>query len=186
MRISLLVALRTACITVLGIFHASSALNPRSMPLAVHSNPVYRSRGFGRNELVTTHLRSPDTMASLVGSRGAAARVLRGTPGILSGLPPVAYLLTRNASSRAPITDKTRILEKPAKFNPPSHGSRRVRPRAYPGAPLGEQEREAQNEKRYPNMMPPEGSFSRWFLTNRTLHLWITLVRSPQLFHTPR
>lgn len=30
--------------------------------------------------------------------------------------------------------------------------------------------------KRYPNMMPPEGSFMWRFLTDRRLHMWITLV----------
>jgi len=28
-------------------------------------------------------------------------------------------------------------------------------------------------------MMPPEGSFMHWFLTDRSLHLYITLVRKP-------
>ena len=28
--------------------------------------------------------------------------------------------------------------------------------------------------------MPPEGSFMRWFLTNRSIHVWITLVAPPQ------
>jgi hypothetical protein len=27
-------------------------------------------------------------------------------------------------------------------------------------------------------MMPPEGSFMHWFLTNKMLHTWITVVRS--------
>lgn len=29
--------------------------------------------------------------------------------------------------------------------------------------------------KKYPNMMSPEGSFMHWFLTNRYIHLWITM-----------
>jgi len=91
------------------------------------------------------------------------------------------YLLrpVRNASTRAPETDKSRILEKPAKFNPPSHGSRRVRPRSYPGPRITDAEREAMKTKRYPNMMPPEGSFLWRFLTDRKLHMWITLVTFP-------
>lgn len=91
---------------------------------------------------------------------------------------PSHVLLRHASSSKAHITEKPRILEQPARFNPPSHAShapRRARPRAY-GAPLSDAERDAQAEKRYPNMMPPEGSFMHRVLTNRTLHLWITLV----------
>jgi len=83
----------------------------------------------------------------------------------------------RTASTRAPETDKSRILERPAKFNPPSHGSRRVRPRSYPGPRITDAEREAMKAKRYPNMMPPEGSFLWRFLHDRRIHMWITLVR---------
>lgn len=88
----------------------------------------------------------------------------------------------RMSSSSSAITDKSRILEKPARFNPPSHGSRRVRPRAYPGPRLSEAEVEQQRTKRYPNMMPPEGSFMFRVLTNRSLHLWITLVSFCRVF----
>ncbi|KAK3704249.1 hypothetical protein LTR37_013923 [Vermiconidia calcicola] len=79
----------------------------------------------------------------------------------------------RYASTTPP---KPRVLEKPERFNPPSHPSRlRTKPRQYPGPPISEHEREAQKTRRYPHMMPPEGSFMRWFLTNRILHMWITL-----------
>ncbi|KAJ8607317.1 hypothetical protein MRB53_040415 [Persea americana] len=88
---------------------------------------------------------------------------------------PRAVRSLRYASTTAPETNKARILEKPTKFNPPSHGSRRVRPRLYPGPRLSEEELERQKTKRYPNMMPPEGSLMHRILTNRSLHLWITL-----------
>ncbi|MCJ1359125.1 MAG: hypothetical protein MMC33_009125 [Icmadophila ericetorum] len=86
----------------------------------------------------------------------------------------------RNSSTITPkgqVTQphKPRVLEKPSKFTPPSHGARRVQPRQYPGAPLSEHERSAMQTKQYPHMMPPEGSFMRWFLTNRSIHLWITM-----------
>ena len=71
-----------------------------------------------------------------------------------------------------------RVLEKPSRFNPPSHPSRRAArgpARAYPGPPLPEAARRAQATRQYPNMMPPEGSFGHWFLTNRSIHIWITL-----------
>ncbi|KAK5168330.1 uncharacterized protein LTR77_006899 [Saxophila tyrrhenica] len=77
----------------------------------------------------------------------------------------------RHASTTPP---KPRVLEKPERFNPPSHGSRLPRrqpPRAYPGAPLTPE----QHRRRYPNMMPAEGTWMHSFLTNRMLHVWITL-----------
>ncbi|KAK4551809.1 hypothetical protein LTR86_010895 [Recurvomyces mirabilis] len=78
----------------------------------------------------------------------------------------------RNASSQPP---KPRLLEKPERFNPPSHPSRiRAKPKYY-GAPLSEHERQAQKERRYPHMMPPKGTFMHWFLTDRSLHLYITM-----------
>ncbi|KAI4187365.1 MAG: hypothetical protein L6R41_002868 [Letrouitia leprolyta] len=83
----------------------------------------------------------------------------------------------RNASTGlAP--SKPRVLEKPAKFRPPSHPQRLVKqrtPRQYPGPPLSEVQRAEQRIKRYPNMMPAEGTFMFWFLNSRLLHMGITL-----------
>ena len=84
----------------------------------------------------------------------------------------------RHASNSAPITDKSQILEKPTRFNPPSHGARRVQRKLYPGPRLSEEDVVRHKTKRYPNMMPPEGSFMHSFLTDRRLHLWISLVRT--------
>jgi hypothetical protein len=68
------------------------------------------------------------------------------------------------------------VLEKPARFNPPSHGARlRKDPPRYPGPALSQEQRSAQQTKKYPNMMPPPGSFMHWFLNDRTIHLYITL-----------
>lgn len=71
------------------------------------------------------------------------------------------------------------VLEKPTKFNPPSHGARRRKeaPR-YPGPQLSEQEAAAQKTKKYPNMMPPAGTFMHWFVNNRGIHIYISLVCS--------
>ncbi|KAL9639987.1 MAG: hypothetical protein Q9164_000565 [Protoblastenia rupestris] len=79
----------------------------------------------------------------------------------------------RFASSR---TSKPRVLEKPTRFNPPSHG-RRIKehiPRHY-GPELTQQQEAAQETRQYPNMMPPKGTFMHWFLTNRGIHTWITM-----------
>ena len=71
-------------------------------------------------------------------------------------------------------------LEQPDKFRPPSHPARlsrrNQRPMNYPGIPLTPQEREVQKTKRYPHTFPPEGTWLNWFLNNRAIHLFITLV----------
>lgn len=70
------------------------------------------------------------------------------------------------------------VLEKPARFNPPSHGSRLKRnhvPRHY-GPELTAGERLAQSQKNYPGMMAPEGTWAHWFWNSRLLHTMITMV----------
>lgn len=70
------------------------------------------------------------------------------------------------------------ILEKPEKFNPPSHGARlpkKTTPRHY-GGDLSAGEVQAQKKKDYPGLAPPDGSWSHWFLHSRSLHLILTMV----------
>lgn len=75
-----------------------------------------------------------------------------------------------NSNARPP------VLEKPEKFNPPSHGARLRNPAPrYYGPQMTEKELNQQKKKKYPNMMPPEGSFMHWFLHNKMIHLWISL-----------
>ncbi|KAI1004568.1 hypothetical protein K3495_g3643 [Podosphaera aphanis] len=82
-----------------------------------------------------------------------------------------AFLL-RKASSKA----KPLVLEKPTKFNPPSHGARLRSPVSrYLGPPPSAEEIARQKVKKYPNMMPPPGSFMHWFLHNKVIHLWLSL-----------
>lgn len=80
-----------------------------------------------------------------------------------------------NSSNNNP--DKPIVLEKPAKFNPPSHGTRlpRKQPRHY-GGNTTEDERIAQKRREYPGTLPPEGSSAYKFIHNRNFHLAITLV----------
>jgi len=86
-----------------------------------------------------------------------------------------------------PQESKPIVLEKPAKFNPPSHGSRRLKPAPrYPGPNLSAEEKEIQKSKKYPNMMAPEGSFVHWFLHDRSIHLYITIVRYPYAWRRVR
>ena len=91
-------------------------------------------------------------------------------------------LLNRRASTSTKSTRATRLLAKPMRYNPPSHPSvvKRARPTPqYYGPELTREQKVAQEEKWYPNMMPPEGTFLHWFLSDRSLHLWITMVSIP-------
>ena len=88
-------------------------------------------------------------------------------------------LTVRNASHKAPKkSSKPLVLEKPSKFRPPSHPSRlRKETPRYPGPQLSEEQLAAQKSRKYPNMMPPEGTFMHWFMNNKTIHMFISLVR---------
>ena len=91
--------------------------------------------------------------------------------------PCPRLLPCRYASTSIP-EPRTIRLEKPAKFNPPSHGKRLKAslPRHF-GPQLTQQQKVEQAKKKYPRMMPPPGTFMFWFLTSRGLHMFISLVR---------
>lgn len=75
-------------------------------------------------------------------------------------------------------SDKPIVLEKPLKFNPPSHGSRlrnKTLPKHY-GAVITPEELSAQKMKSYPGVMAPEGTWQHFFWHSRMLHTCITLV----------
>lgn len=90
-----------------------------------------------------------------------------------------SLLMVRQASKVTkppPKNSKPLVLEKPAKFNPPSHGSRlRKEPPRYPGPQLSAEEAARQGMKKYPHLMPPPGTFLHWFLNSRSIHIYITL-----------
>ena len=94
-----------------------------------------------------------------------------------SGLP----VRIRFASSSGPARDKDGkpiVLEKPERFNPPSHGSRlpkRTTPRHY-GGDLSASEAQAQRVKDYPGLMAPKGTLSHWIWTSYWLHSAIAMV----------
>jgi hypothetical protein len=71
------------------------------------------------------------------------------------------------------------VLEKPERFNPPSHGARlpRSTPKHY-GGPLTTDEVRAQAKKSYPGLPPPPNTWSHWFINSRGVHMFITLVSS--------
>jgi hypothetical protein len=105
-----------------------------------------------------------------------ALKPSRDLPTIVALQGRAPRLSIRNASTAIP--PKTIVLEKPDKFRPPSHPQRlnRKPPRQYPGPPLSESERQAQKTRRYPHMFPNEGTPLHWFLTNKWIHMWISLV----------
>ncbi|KAI1210317.1 uncharacterized protein F4807DRAFT_60476 [Annulohypoxylon truncatum] len=80
------------------------------------------------------------------------------------------------AASKPVDPTKPLVLEKPERFNPPSHGARlpRSTPKHY-GGELSEAEFQAQSAKQYPGLPPPPNTWSHWFLNNRGIHLFITL-----------
>jgi hypothetical protein len=109
--------------------------------------------------------------------------LLRLRPQTLALLPTTSL---RYASSSNPKTlseqfrrRQTPVIPQPDKYRPPSHGKRTPRSettqRSY-GPPLTEEDKKRMRTKKYPNMMSPEGTFSHWFLHNKVIHLWITMV----------
>lgn len=93
---------------------------------------------------------------------------------------PLKRCASSNSSSKAAAkAPKPIVLEKPAKFNPPSHGARLPKKGAMPrhyGGTLSTEEVGAQRKRDYPGMMAPEGTWSHWILSNRSFHLFITMV----------
>ncbi|KAJ6783153.1 hypothetical protein PWT90_01451 [Aphanocladium album] len=92
-------------------------------------------------------------------------------------LPASRHVRVRYASSSQQADGKPIVLEKPARFNPPSHGSRlksRVLPKHY-SPPLSQTEIKVQSQRSYPGMMAPEGSWQHWFWHSKLLHTFITM-----------
>lgn len=87
-----------------------------------------------------------------------------------------------STSSKSSTPKKPLVLEKPERFNPPSHGARLPRRGATPnhyGGSLSEQEFAKQKVTQYPGMMAPEGTFEHKFWHNPWIHTFIALVRIP-------
>ncbi|KAI1447407.1 hypothetical protein F5Y02DRAFT_23629 [Annulohypoxylon stygium] len=89
--------------------------------------------------------------------------------------PPTPVAKPASASKPAD-PSKPLVLEKPERFNPPSHGARLPRsiPKHY-GGELSETEFKAQTARQYPGLPPPPDTWAHWFLNHRGIHLFITL-----------
>lgn len=93
---------------------------------------------------------------------------------------PTSASTPKAAATAAPVDpSKPIVLEKPERFNPPSHGARlpRSTPKHY-GGPLTHDEIQTQKTKDYPGLPPPPNTWSHWFINNRHIHMFITLVRT--------
>ncbi|KAI0878474.1 hypothetical protein GGS24DRAFT_443050 [Hypoxylon argillaceum] len=90
---------------------------------------------------------------------------------------PTASKPVESAAAPPPVDpSKPIVLEKPERFNPPSHGARlpRSTPKHY-GGPMSAGEIQAQRLKSYPGLPPPPNTWSHWFINKRGFHLFITL-----------
>ncbi|KLU81677.1 hypothetical protein MAPG_00762 [Magnaporthiopsis poae ATCC 64411] len=117
--------------------------------------------------------------------RRVQARPAGASSGGMTVAPPIPARV-RFASSKppaakaspAPAPKKPLVLEKPARFNPPSHGARlpnkQHTPKHYGGS-LSPEALKAQSVKEYPGMMAPRGTWTHWFLHSKSIHLFITL-----------
>jgi hypothetical protein len=88
------------------------------------------------------------------------------------------FLRLASGSSKSPASGP-RVLAKPERFTPPSHGARLPKkggPRHY-GGDLSTEEVAAQVAREYPGMPPPPNTRAHWFLTSRWIHVVITVVR---------
>lgn len=113
--------------------------------------------------------------ASNMASRAARPRLQMALQGPAWRAAPRSSASSRFASTQS---SKPIVLEKPLKFNPPSHGSRlrkNTMPKHYGGVTTAD-EIAAQRMRSYPGMMAPEGTWSHWFWHSKTLHVFITMV----------
>ncbi|KAF3070625.1 putative major facilitator superfamily protein [Daldinia childiae] len=93
------------------------------------------------------------------------------TPILKTATPHAAAAASKPVAPSKPI-----VLEKPERFNPPSHGARLPRSTpAHYGGPATDAELQAQAAKAYPGLPPPENTWTHWFIHSRGIHLFITL-----------
>lgn len=121
---------------------------------------------------------TPASASKLVTPKPAVKAAPVATPKPAAAEPVAKSALPSSLATPAG-PSKPLILEKPEKFNPPSHGARlpRSTPKHY-GGPLTNEEVQTQKTKDYPGLPPPENTWSHWFWNNRSIHLVITLVSS--------
>lgn len=111
------------------------------------------------------------------------------SPSAAAGSAPARiYLRLASSSSKQAPPSGPRVLAKPERFNPPSHGARlpkKTPPRHY-GGDLSAEEVTAQEVREYPGMAPPKNTRAYWFLHSRWIHVAITVVRLSPHSRRPR
>ncbi|CAK7209188.1 hypothetical protein SBRCBS47491_000355 [Sporothrix bragantina] len=126
------------------------------------------------------------TATSDSGCTGISQRVRHASsrpPKSVGTQPPSSHASRPAAPASTPNNNanNANILEKPAKFNPPSHGARLPRRNAnapasqHYGGDVSEAERAAQRLRQYPGMMAPPGTWAHWIWTSRSFHLTVTM-----------
>jgi hypothetical protein len=166
--------------------YASQALSrrPSAVKSAVTKAPTRRSSHTKSGESKAAKASAPTkppaktvVAKTTSASKSAGPAPARHEPAVEAVAPKPAAAA---AAARPPPSDPSKpiVLEKPERFNPPSHGARlpRSTPRHY-GGPLTADEVVAQTRKSYPGLPPPPNTWSHWFINSRGVHTFITLVR---------
>jgi hypothetical protein len=93
------------------------------------------------------------------------------------------FTTCRPSPAARPPRTKPATLAQPDRFRAPSHPAARrparPRKRLYYGAEPTVEQRATFESKQYPYSFPPPKTFMHWFLTTRSVHVWISLVRAP-------
>ncbi|KAI1781024.1 hypothetical protein F4818DRAFT_23852 [Hypoxylon cercidicola] len=169
---------------------ATKVLAPKSASTKVSSKSA-AARAAKSSAPTKPPTKAPTTKPAATKPAAAKTPVAKTpTPPATSALPttaetvpaapaPAAVLKTaaKPAATPKPVDpSKPLVLEKPEKFNPPSHGARlpRSTPKHY-GGPMSDAELQAQTVKTYPGLPPPDNTWAHWFIHSRSIHLFITL-----------
>lgn len=149
-----------------------------SAPVSIPRFLLPQSGLIWRRVAAGTPAAAPSTSVSASASRRVFLRLASNQPGGRFTRPSQKTTPSQDISSAEPPSGQ-RVLEKPERFNPPSHGSRLPRknlPRHY-GGELSADEFQTQLRTEYPGMMAPKGTRAYWFWHSRWIHVVITVVR---------
>ncbi|KAK4243745.1 hypothetical protein C7999DRAFT_17951 [Corynascus novoguineensis] len=115
--------------------------------------------------------------SGLIWRRGAVSATASASVSPSRGRILLRLASSSSSNANPAASSGPRVLAKPERFNPPSHGSRlpkRTTPRHY-GGDLSFEEASAQVSREYPGLPPPPNTFAHWFLHNRWIHVVITV-----------
>ncbi len=185
--------------------HVTTLLKDQQSPTGqdltrqIPASHFYRCRSIELSDAYPVHTKQPCTACAsseipsspAMATRGKTLSIchsclrnaLRSRQVAFAPLSRSSRTLIRAASSTSTSQNPNKpiVLEQPDKFRPPSHParltSRRRAPAAYNQGTTAE-EKESQKTRTYPHMFPQKGSFMHWFLTDRWIHIWITMVRT--------